>query len=284
MRCFDEAPRFCSCDTSSACEPGCACDVNCVVPAWDDFACPAGAYRCHDGRCVAGAVACNGVSERADGSDESALCPNGALFDSPRGTGGCNGWVCGDGSCVGAARCDRVVQCADGSDEDAVCDLPSSFAREATVAGLDVFGVWAGPSGAWAAGSSGTVVHRDAGAWTRQPLSFGSYDLRSIWGSGSSSLFATINGSLLYWNGSTWSLLNLPTSASQRLWALWGTGPSDIWAVGSAGRAVTFCTSRVDRRARRVAVVSRRGTHATGTATAEACAGARRFLSGADPV
>jgi hypothetical protein len=63
-------------------------------------------------------------------------------------------------------------------------------------------------------------------------------------GRGSSSLFATINGSLLYWNGSTWSLLNLPTSASQRLWALWGTGPSDIWAVGSAGRAVTFCTSR----------------------------------------
>ena len=40
----------------------------------------------------------------------------------------CNGFTCGDGTCVNGTRCDGVAHCADGSDE-LRCERQSSFCQ-----------------------------------------------------------------------------------------------------------------------------------------------------------
>ena len=40
-------------------------------------------------------------------------------------------------------------------------------------------------------------------------------------------------GTILRWNGSGWSSVSSGTASS--LSSVWGSGPSDVWAVGDAG-------------------------------------------------
>ncbi|HMR06746.1 MAG TPA: hypothetical protein PKA88_13245, partial [Polyangiaceae bacterium] len=57
----------------------------------------------------------------------------------------------------------------------------------------------------------------------------GSSGIHSIWGTGPSNVWAISSGALLYHDGTAWSTV-LNTSG---LVDMWGAGPADVWAVGS---------------------------------------------------
>jgi hypothetical protein len=46
----------------------------------------------------------------------------------------------------------------------------------------------------------------------------------------------TLGEDIAHWNGSTWSVST--NVANKALFGLWGSGPNDIWAVGSEGAII----------------------------------------------
>lgn len=128
---------------------------------------------------------------------------------------------------------------------------------------VGAFGVWAvGNTGqilkygstAWTSFSSGTQENLTA-IWAASPTSIwvggGStggvmrhYDgfnwseqtnfarIRGLWGSGNSDVWAVGASSVLRWNGTNWSAIPSVTDVYE---AVSGTGPGDVWAVGGSG-------------------------------------------------
>jgi hypothetical protein len=46
------------------------------------------------------------------------------------------------------------------------------------------------------------------------------------------------NGTILFWNGSTWS--QIKTQTTSNLNAVWGTGSNNIYAVGDSGTILHY--------------------------------------------
>ncbi len=105
-----EAYESCSCDTTSACNAGCAsCDPDCDGGTSN---CTASQWECDSGQCIPDDYYCDGVAgDCSDGSDE----------DNCGGGGGDCGyydWQCDDGGCIDYySLCDGNDDCDDGSDE-----------------------------------------------------------------------------------------------------------------------------------------------------------------------
>lgn len=58
--------------------------------------------------------------------------------------------------------------------------------------------------------------------------------LQSVWGSSGSDVFAVgRNGTILHYNGTSWSPMK--SSTTQWLHGVWGSSGSDVFAVGSGG-------------------------------------------------
>lgn len=63
--------------------------------------------------------------------------------------------------------------------------------------------------------------------------------LNAIWGAANEDLWVVGDaGSMLHYNGATWSPQSSPTSSTLR--AIWGSGPEEIWAVGDAGTVLRY--------------------------------------------
>jgi hypothetical protein len=84
---------------------------------------------------------------------------------------------------------------------------------------------------------SGTaLLHWDGGAWTT--VDFGGAidptDLQALWGTSGSDLWLgdSLNGRVFRWNGTAWSTMITQTIAVADLW---GSGDSDVFAVGQGG-------------------------------------------------
>src|SRR5205085_2799308 len=64
-------------------------------------------------------------------------------------------------------------------------------------------------------------------------------DLRAVWGSGPKNSFAAGKaGTILHYDGSSWSSMNSGTNAD--LFALSGTGPTDVFVSGASGTVLHF--------------------------------------------
>jgi hypothetical protein len=111
--------------------------------------------------------------------------------------------------------------------------------------------VWGSSStDVWVAGTTGfqvntQVAHFDGNAWTTQDTGV-STDIMAIWGSGPHDIFAVGDdntystvGTILHYDGNGWSQMTVPAPTGwiapnpPTLNAIWGSGPSDVWAFGT---------------------------------------------------
>ncbi|MBL8969979.1 MAG: hypothetical protein JNK56_05330 [Myxococcales bacterium] len=96
----------------------------------------------------------------------------------------------------------------------------------------------------WAVGRNGATLRREGEAWVAKPSGVTTI-LWGIWGP-SKDLLWTVGGDgvddapvLLRWDGAAWAPEMLPaTGESTGLFKLWGTGASDVTAVGDRGLAL----------------------------------------------
>jgi hypothetical protein len=98
--------------------------------------------------------------------------------------------------------------------------------------------VWVGTQ--WT-GDTGGVLHRyQAGAWQSFPsptteIMFG------MWGSSATDIWAVgWAGTIMHFDGTEWTLAEVPEDATERLEAVYGFAPDDVWVVGSAERILHY--------------------------------------------
>ena len=94
----------------------------------------------------------------------------------------------------------------------------------------------------YAVGDDGTILHYDGNAgqnWTAVATPAApDWPVNAIWGSGADDVYVLANGGadLLHWNGSTWKTMSqFSVNAGVFMYALWGTGPNNLYAGGDAG-------------------------------------------------
>ena len=94
------------------------------------------------------------------------------------------------------------------------------------------------PGEVWAAGYSGSVVHRSGGAWSE--LRQGpSANLYGIGGSGPNDVWATgANGTCLHWTGASWTPLS--PGDTRGLYSVWVAPSGEMWAAGEGGYIVHY--------------------------------------------
>jgi hypothetical protein len=95
----------------------------------------------------------------------------------------------------------------------------------------DLRAVWgSGRSDVWAVGSGGTILHFDGRAWDLSPSGM-SENFSGIAGAGPSDVWVTSeDGTILHWNGRRWSVVW--KSSDTGLLAIWALASTDVWAVG----------------------------------------------------
>jgi uncharacterized repeat protein (TIGR01451 family) len=98
--------------------------------------------------------------------------------------------------------------------------------------------VW-GTSGSdvFAVGSDGTILHYDGTTWS--PMSSGTTKgLRGVWGSSGSDVFAVgSDGTILHYDGSDWNPMSNPGGYH---YAVWGSSGIDVFVVGNNGSIVHY--------------------------------------------
>jgi hypothetical protein len=84
----------------------------------------------------------------------------------------------------------------------------------------------------WAVGEQGVMLRRVAGKWTRV-ASPTQNALHALWVNGPRDAWALgAKGTALRWDGTAWR--QVPTGLEDStFWKVWGSGPSDLWAIVS---------------------------------------------------
>ncbi|HEX5060313.1 MAG TPA: hypothetical protein VFV99_13185 [Kofleriaceae bacterium] len=90
----------------------------------------------------------------------------------------------------------------------------------------------------FAVGDAGTILRLVGGSWTPMNVSAGGYNLRGVWGSGPTDVFAVGTpsadgppGIALHYDGNQWTTMALPAGTTQ-LNAITGRSISEVYAVG----------------------------------------------------
>jgi hypothetical protein len=105
--------------------------------------------------------------------------------------------------------------------------------------GNSLYGVW-GSSGSdvFAVGYGGTILHYDGATWS--PMNSGtSSSLYGVWGdSGKDAFVVGYPGTILHYDGATWSAMSSGTS--HWLNGVWGSSGHDVFAVGEGGTILHY--------------------------------------------
>ena len=124
----------------------------------------------------------------------------------------------------------------------------SSWSEQTSPTTEDLWGVWgAAPNDLWAVGGRGrmdgqaTLLHFDGSAWTQETLPTleraGVNALFKVWGSSAGDVWVVgQRGGVLHYDGTTWT--EELVGASEDLIAVWGTGPTNVVAVGGRGAGI----------------------------------------------
>ncbi|CAN5693090.1 hypothetical protein BH11MYX1_BH11MYX1_15380 [soil metagenome] len=98
--------------------------------------------------------------------------------------------------------------------------------------------IWASSASDLFAVGNGSIVHFDGASWTTM-ASGANVPLSDVWGSGPGDVWAVgYDGTILHYDGNAWNAAQVTTSAFLR--GVWGSGPHDVWAVGDGGVIVHF--------------------------------------------
>lgn len=102
--------------------------------------------------------------------------------------------------------------------------------------------VWgSGVSNVFAGGAGGTIVRWDGRGWAAT-ASGTANDINGIWGSSANNVFAVgAGGTIQHWTGSAWSAMASPTANA--ITAVWGTSSTSAWAVTAAGEVLRYTGS-----------------------------------------
>jgi hypothetical protein len=172
---------------------------------------------------------------RFDGVSWTLMTVQG-IAESMSGTGAVDIWAVGQESTGGAASWHY-----DGT----------GWQARAVGSKKSLHGVWAvSNTDAWAVGKQ-QILHLQGASWTdATPPALGKGWLVWIWGSSPSSIWAvgysdrdtsagTFGHGLIYhYDGAAWQPVTVPgviDASTPALFAVWGSGPNDVWAVGASG-------------------------------------------------
>lgn len=101
--------------------------------------------------------------------------------------------------------------------------------------GATMLGVWgSGPGDVFVVGGTGqtgAIAHWNGVSWSLMPSdTIGSYG--AVWGTGPRDVFVVADGGMIHWDGQSWSHMETPVND---LVDVWGTGSKNVYAVGSGG-------------------------------------------------
>ncbi|MBC7975125.1 MAG: hypothetical protein H7138_09085 [Myxococcales bacterium] len=169
----------------------------------------------------------NGLEENLEGEVEAQLAA--AIPACPTGT-----W-CVEPAPVGSGTLLHGIWAVNANDVFAVGDGGTILRRTnnawtvmASGTTRNLRGVWAASStDVWASGVAGTILHYNGTAWSVVPTPSTS-DVDSVWGSGPSDVWFAGGGTVLRWNGSSFTT----QSFAGTMLSISGTGPRDVWACG----------------------------------------------------
>lgn len=134
-------------------------------------------------------------------------------------------------------------------DAGTVLHRKSSGAFElVSAAGLtrNLYGLIGTATDLYAVGEAGTILHRTSGNFVSMSSGV-STDLNDVWGSGSPTLTTVLavgnkdpisQKGVILRGGTNWTADSSNTPDGINLLGIWGSGPSDVWAVGDQGIAL----------------------------------------------
>jgi len=98
---------------------------------------------------------------------------------------------------------------------------------------VDLIGVWGtSHSDVFVVGASGTILHFDGGTWS--PMNAGTDGdlyLVGVWGADGADVFAVGDGEILHYDGAAWTI-SAKSPLYSGLSGVWGVSGTDVFAVG----------------------------------------------------
>jgi hypothetical protein len=215
-----------------------------------------GATECFSGQlrtCVADANGCRSWSSYVPCT--SGFCANATTCGTCTPTTcaaegkNCGTIADGCGGTLACGSCDEFSECGGGGVANVcggrrepmtpICSVDNWCWENPLPQGHDLLGAFATPGGEqWVVGKGGTVLRWNGSTWSGWLAVTGEW-LRGVWASSSSNVWAVGNaGTILRYTGSSWSTVTSPTTSELR--GIWGAASNSIWAVGASGTVLKY--------------------------------------------
>ncbi len=100
------------------------------------------------------------------------------------------------------------------------------------------YGTWgSSTTDYWSVGGGGSILHFNGSTWS-DLSGVTTETLEGVWGAAADDVWAVgWNGTMLHYDGSQWAEVDISGVTTDHLRAIWGTSASDVWAVGGTSSA-----------------------------------------------
>jgi len=210
--------------------------------------------------------------------------PQGHHLNSVWGTGASNVWAVGEGGTLlhfngkawsvkkaiapldfNAIHGDSTKLCAAGAKGAHYCDTGSGWNPVSSNTPNDLNGVWVGGGTIIVVGDGGVTQHFTGLSMVNKPSNV-TANLRAVWGSGPSDVFAVGDkGTLLHFNGTSWFAAPMSSTIKDDLHAIFGLAKGHVLVAGSSGAVHRYSTAKGVEWSSKAGTDTLVGVWATGT-------------------